>query len=108
MNRPQLVRSIYTELRQGAGDVANAAELLQAASVIAETLVVDERVGDRGMCFRTGGVPFDQWALDRAMSDGGWRILRYERELAQSPTEDEQESWSSDIAAREWMMENAA
>ena len=42
----------------------------------------------------------------RAMADGGWRILRYESELARCAFEDQPES--EKIAIKEWMMENTA
>ena len=87
-------------------EVRRAAELLRAASEIAETYHSTTRERDPGLTYYTGGTPFDQWALDRAMADGGWRVFRYELELAQPDFEDQ--PGSEAIAIKEWMMENAA
>jgi hypothetical protein len=106
MNRPGLVRKIYAELRSVADADASAAELLRTASAIAEAYDSTTGKRDPGLTYHTGGIPFDRWALDRAMADGGWRIFRYESELAQSDFDDQ--SCSEAIAIKEWMMENAA
>ncbi len=106
MNRPSLVRTIYTELRSVADADVSAAELLRAASEIAEAYHSTTRDHDPGLTYYTGGIPFDLWAVDRAMADGGWRILRYESALAQRDFEDQPASEA--IAIKEWMMENAA
>ena len=108
MNRPNLIRSIYAELREVAGEVANDAELLKVAAAVVEAADPDARGNLRNLSGRTGGLPFDRWALDRAMADGGWRILRYETELGTCVYGDEVESDSSDLEFKQWMMENAA
>ena len=108
MNRPNLIRSIYAELREVAGDVANSAELLKVAAALVEAADPEARGGHRELNGRTGGVPFDRWALDVAMADGGWRILRYETELGTRIYGDEVESESAELAYKDWMMEHAA
>ena len=106
MNRPNLVRKIYAELRSVADADISSAELLQAASEIAKAYHSTTEGRDPGLTYYTGGIPFDRWALDRAMADGGWRIFRYESKLAELDFEDQ--SGSEAIAIKEWMMENAA
>jgi len=109
MNRPNLIRSIYTELREVAGEVATPAELLRLASAMIEAAQPEDSCSGSQLTGYTGGVPFDLWALDRAMADGGWRILRHESELG-TPVfgDDAENSDGEDIAVRDWMMENAA
>ena len=108
MNRPNLIRSIYAELREVAGDVANDAELLKVAAAVVEAADPEARAGHRELSGRTGGLPFDRWPLDTAMADGGWRILKYETELGTCVYGDEAESDPNDLEFKEWMMENAA
>jgi len=106
MNGPNLVRRIYTELRSVTDADVSATELVRAASAIAEAYHSTTRDHDPGLTYYTGGIPFDRWALDRAMADGGWRIFRYESELARSDFDDQ--PGTEELAIKEWMMENAA
>lgn len=106
MDRPTVVREIYAELRRVAEPDLSASELLRAAAEIAEALRESTGEPDNHLTYYTGGVPFDRWCLDRAMADGGWRILRYETELA-SPYFDD-ESPGERVAIKNWMMEMAA
>jgi len=106
MNRPTVVREIYAELRRVADPDLTASELLRAAGEIAEALRQSTGESGNGFTYYTGGVPFDRWSLDRAMADGGWRILRYETELAPPDFDDEPPGES--IAIKEWMMKVAA
>ena len=109
MNRPNLVRSIFAELQEVAGDIATPAELLRLASTMVEATDPDDACSGSELSDRKGGVPFDLWALDRAMADGGWRVLRHESELGTPVFGDESEAFEGeDIAIRDWMMENAA
>ena len=107
MNRPKLIRDFYSELREVAGGLASSAELLEAASELADAFVSAEQGRERVMHFRTGGVPFDSWSVDRAFAAGP-RILRYERELVDAVYEDEADPFSEEFAVGQWMMENAA
>lgn len=75
MNRPELVRRIYAELRSSAEPGEPAAELLRAASAIAEAYYGEIEEKTDGATFYTGGVPFEAWCVDRAIADGGWRLL---------------------------------
>ncbi len=107
MTRPALIRKIYVELQGSAGDVASSREMLEAANAIADALSPAERA-DQGPANYLGGVLFERWSLDRAMADGGWRILRYETEMRELVFEDEIDSISSQNSVKEWMMVHAA
>jgi len=101
-----MVRSIYAELRSVSEAGVTSVELLSVASKITEAYHSATHSSDPGPTYYTGGIPFDRWALDRAMADGGWRIFRYELERVQPNFEDQPNSET--IAIKEWMMENAA
>ena len=76
MNRPQQVRAVFQELRRTVGDRFTARELLEQAAALVELFTVPEDASSFEL--RTGGIPFEEWSLDVAMADGGWRILNYE------------------------------
>ncbi|MFZ1642473.1 MAG: hypothetical protein WAV07_13805 [Candidatus Contendobacter sp.] len=76
MNRPQQVRAVFQELRRAVGDRFSARELLEQAAALVDLFTVPE--DNTRFELRTGGVPFEEWSLDVAMRDGGWRILNYE------------------------------
>jgi hypothetical protein len=76
MNRPQQVRAVFQELRRTVGDHFTARELLEQAAALVDLFTVKEDPSRFEL--RTGGVPFEEWSLDIAMADGGWRILNYE------------------------------
>src|SRR5262247_3748150 len=105
MDRPTVIREIYAELRRVADPDLSASELLRAAAEIADALHESTGEPGTGLTSHTGGVPFDRWSLDRAMADGGWRILRYETELAFPNFDDEPPC--ERIAIKEWMTEMA-
>ncbi|MBZ4195038.1 MAG: hypothetical protein LAE24_12165 [Candidatus Contendobacter sp.] len=75
MNRPQQVRATFQELRRAVGDQFSAGELLARAASLVDLFTVNddpfrlEPLEDRE--------PFEEWSLDVAMADGGWRILNY-------------------------------
>ena len=106
MDRPTVVREIYAELRRVADPDCSASELLRAAAEIAEALRQSTGESGTGLTYYTGGVPFDRWSVDRAMADGGWRILRYETELA--PPNFDDESPGERVAIKGWMTEMSA
>lgn len=76
MNRPQQVRAVFQELRRTVGDRFTARELLEQAAALVDLFTVNEDASRFEL--RRGGVPFEEWSLDVAMADGGWRILNYE------------------------------
>ncbi|MCC6135187.1 MAG: hypothetical protein LM550_15245 [Candidatus Contendobacter sp.] len=75
MNRPQQVRAIFQELRQAVGDQFSAGELLARAASLVDLFTVNDDP------FRLEPLeepqPFEEWSLDVAMADGGWRILNH-------------------------------
>lgn len=81
MNRPRKIREVYHELRSSSNESLRSLDLLECADALVE-LFSDSDKGPR--CeIRTGGVPFDQWSLDKVFADGGWRVMgrEYEKEL---------------------------
>lgn len=107
MNRPKRVRQVYAELQLAVGDLATASELLQAAADIVALL--DPAVPAAPQ-FRlhVGGLPFEQWALDVAMADGGWRVMSHESDVIRPLFDVERDAVSDQIEFEHWMMEHAA
>ena len=89
MNRSQQVRAIFRELRRSVGTRATSKEILECAAALVDLFDNDDR--SSGYVDRMGGLPFDNWALDVAMADGGWRILRYETERERGLAEEDEE-----------------
>ena len=94
MNRSTQIRQVFAELRYSLGDRVSACDALEAAASLVDLFTIEEE-SEPQFSLRTGGVPFSQWALDVAMSDGGWRVLR--NEIAQSRDIDEQEEWEMGV-----------
>lgn len=107
MNRPQRIRRVYAELQRTVGDLGTAPELLQAAADMVEVMN-PTRVDDPRFSLRAGGLPFDQWSLDVAMADGGWRVMSYEADVVRNLFDDERDSVSDQIEVEHWLMEHAA
>lgn len=93
MNRPRLVREVYLELRQTLAGRATPREILESAAALVE-LFTESEDSDPRFDMRIGGLPFDQWALDIAFADGGWRVMGYEAHLEENLLHDEtHERW---------------
>lgn len=107
MKRPQRVRAVFAELQQEVGELATASELLRAAADIVELFDPAEPDAPR-FKLHVGGVPFDQWALDAAMADGGWRIMCLESDVIRPLFDEERDAVSDRIEFEHWMMEQAA
>ena len=90
MNRPQQVRAVFQELRRTVGDRFSARELLEQAAALVDLFAVPE--DNTRFELHRGGVPFEEWSLDVAMADGGWRILNDEyRQTLALPRQEAQE-----------------
>jgi hypothetical protein len=76
MNRPQQIREVFFELRRAVGDQASARELLQLASAIVRAYTEPEDDGAEPEFW--GRAPFLAAEVDKAMMDGGWRVLDFE------------------------------
>ena len=81
MQRPNLIRNVYVELRNTVGNRLTPRETLEQAVALVELFAED---GDEGPGFddHTGRLPFANQGLDLAMADGGWRVLNYEANRA--------------------------
>ena len=103
MGQPKQVRQVYAELRRFAPDALTSEELLESSAALVELMNPPESK----FSLRVGGLPFDQWAVDAAMADGGWRILSREGNSMCSFFEDIQDSVSREIETREKLREYA-
>ena len=93
MTRPEQVRAIFHELRRTVGGNASAREILVCAdSLVALFSQDDEPHFDT----RVGSLPFENWAMDVAMADGGWRILWDEIRRGTDFTGEEWEGFQTD------------
>lgn len=77
VNRSQKLREVFAELKEFYGETVSAGELLRVASALLEAYqkVDVEQYGDFGYPRRE---PFFFYEVDRAMLDGGWRVLNSE------------------------------
>ena len=77
------------------GDSATSQEVLQCAYSLVELFSTDSS-GPR--CeFRTGGVPFENWSLDTAFADGGWRVFWNEMHNGMEMGSEDWEGMPSDL-----------
>lgn len=76
MNRAQRIREIFRELRRSTPRDVAASELLACAAGLVE--LFDDDSDQSRFEQRTGGLPFENQALDVAFADGGWRVLYHE------------------------------
>lgn len=107
MNRPRLIREVYFELRQSMAGHASPREILESAAALVDLFTQPEDTGPH-FDLRTGGVPFDQWALDVAFADGGWHVMSHETHLQEELADEEsQERWIHNGMARLAMEMNA-
>ena len=98
---------VYAELHLAVGGLATSSELLRAAADIVE-LSEPSRQEKPRFRLHVGGLPFEQWPLDVAMADGGWRVMSHEREVIRSLYDEERDAVSDQIEIEHWMMEHAA
>ena len=105
MNRSQMVRSIYAEFRRALPEEESGADLLQAAADLVDLLQPSQPVPSK-MSFRTGGVPFEEWDLCRAMADGGYRVFRHEEELRRLACFEDSDLQSGRNEVMTWMREH--
>lgn len=78
MTRAQQVRAVFHVLKETLGDQYSAGDLLRSAAALVEACrtldeeeALDRRVGPREAFFAS--------EVDKAMADGGWRVLDFER-----------------------------
>lgn len=76
MQKPALFRAIYSELRRGLGQEVSSKELLAIASHILRAYADDAPLVDHPDARDSRS--FATLPVDRAMDDGGWRVLEYE------------------------------
>jgi hypothetical protein len=78
VNRPQQVREIFAELKQVFGVRVAAGELVRVANALLETYrsLDIEHYGDFGYPKQD---PYFALDVDKAMRDGGWKVLNFEK-----------------------------
>ena len=76
MNRSQQVTEVFHELRRSIDGQISARDILAAAASIVE--LMSEEVESPRYDLRHGGLPFENWAVDVALADGGWRVMWHE------------------------------
>lgn len=89
MNRSAQIREVYAELRRALGRGINELEALEHSAAIVNLFVLGDD-DEPEFSLRTGGIPFDQWALDTVFADGGWRVLGREPWLIRDIAEEEE------------------
>ena len=95
MNKSSQVRAIYKELRNVYGNELSQAEVLQYAHSLVE--ICSSEYDSTHFELRTGGTPFENWSLDAAFADGGWRTFWYEYHRGTEVYSDEWEGVHSDL-----------
>ena len=97
----------FSELKKEFGHLHSDVGLLKQANGF--VALFEKKVEQKpSASLRTGGVPFDQYGLDVAMSDGGWRVMARESEMMREIYEDEGGRAANDFSIDLWLQENAA
>jgi hypothetical protein len=96
MNRSQRIRAVYQELRSATAGVVPAGDLLGYADQLVG-LFFDEAVPSFSL--RTGGQNFDSWSIDRAMADGGWRVMN---RFSSIGSDEDDESIGDPMVVQQW------
>jgi hypothetical protein len=73
VNRPNQIRRVYIELRRALGDDLSAGDLLRLAASIVRAYRAPEEADPT-----SNRPPFFALEVDKAMKDGGWRVLHHE------------------------------
>lgn len=107
-DRPQLVRTVFSELLDTLGKSFSHTELLESANSIVDVVIPISEKDDFNFSLRAGGLPFDQWALDACMRDGGWRVLNREADFISDLYEDDCGLKLEEFAINDWILENCA
>ena len=104
MNKVAKIRNVFHELRREVGKHETSCEVLQCAHSLVELFSNDDS-SCANVNLRTGGLPFENWSLNAAYSDGGWKILSYEMSLGTDLGEDEWECERSQMTQEPIKME---
>ena len=84
MRRSKKVAKIFEELCESMGEDFGHSDLLRAADTIVDS--ASESYSMPVADDREYGTPFENWAVDTVLSDGGWRLL-CRNDIAQSVCE---------------------
>jgi hypothetical protein len=103
MNRSQRVQQIYRELRRAAPGQIPARELVRCAAELVGLYDMDDDTTRFEL--RTGGIPFENQALDVAFADGGWRVMYYEEACRSAAVEEEARDLAMHNGMARWIRE---
>lgn len=98
MNRSQRVVEVYRELRQELAWASSGDLLACAASLVELWAREDEPHFDT----HVGPAPYEEWAVDAAFADGGWRVLARETAPCDYEPEDEDCRFARTVRQLEW------
>jgi len=87
LRHTQRIREVYRELRQSTPSNVPARELLRCASELVD--LFDPEHDSSRFELRTGGLPFENQALDIAFADGGWRVMYFEESRREETLQEE-------------------
>lgn len=89
MARISQVMKVYAELRHTLDPSEySAAQILQIAQLVVDSYHQSEAEDHAGVV-RIGPLSRMSWSVDLAMSDGGWRVLDWERKLGMAFSDDD-------------------
>ena len=100
------IKYVFSEFKRESGHLYSDAVLLEKAEQLVEIMNPAQSVPKTEL--RTGGVPFDQYGLDVAMSDGGWRIMARESHLVSDFIDEDRDGVSHDLFIQDWLRQVAA
>ena len=103
MQKPQLLRAIYAELRTTLGPDVSVGDAVKLAHLILRSYQDDDNGADGfPKDYSTRSLPHR--AVDEAMNDGGWRILEFEeKRLELAKTETSHEFCEIDLIVRKYL-----
>ena len=87
VSRAERIREVYSELRQSTPKNVPARELLSCAAELVN--LFDSNHDSSRFELRTGGLPFENQALDIAFADGGWRVMYFEESCREQAIQEE-------------------
>jgi hypothetical protein len=90
LSRSRQTQAVFFELRRALGDAFNAGELLRLAACLVAAYKLDWEDKDYGGYAARD--PFSAAAVDKAMMDGGWKILDFEHRAGMPMSDDAPEN----------------
>ena len=86
LNKSQKIRRLYQEFRDVVGDEFSAGEIIEIADLLVRA--DSDRKAERLIYVQDARRTFEELDVYEAMTDGGWRVLGFERTIANSYVDD--------------------